>query len=160
MKYKILDIQWKEASLYGHPCTLISGHLGYSGSLQLLLDRRPALEDFTFKRYGNMFFAEVDSFVRIFRHEPGTTKGFAGSEYTLKFEDGEHTFKGSLWDPTSFDNTSGVPEYRAVSITDDKDIMKKGYTFYAGYITKKLYDELMELVKNSGVEPEPVKGRR
>lgn len=130
--------------LYGMPCTSISGHRGYSGSLQLLLDKRPVFEDYTFKRYGNMFFAENEGFVRVFLHRPGTTKGFAGSEYTLNFEEGPETFKGSLWDPTQFDDTSKIPEYRAVSITDEKDVMEKGYTFYAGYVIKKLYNELLD----------------
>jgi len=146
-KYRILDVQWKKAEIYGMPCTLIAGHRGYSGSLQLLLDKRPLLEDFTFKKYGNMFFAEVDGFVRVFLHEPGTTKGFAGSEWILNFEDGPKTFKGCLWEPTEFNDTSKVPEYRAVSITDDKEVMKRGHTFGAGYVTKELYDELLEKVE-------------
>jgi len=143
MKYTIHKVQWEKATIYGRPCTLISGHRGYSGSLQLLLDSRPTLTDFTFAEYGNMFYAENDGFVRVFQHVPGSTDGFAGREYTLNFDEGPRTFKGSLWDPTEFDDTSGIPKYRAVSITDSKDVMVRGHTFYAGYVTKELYHKLL-----------------
>ena len=143
MNYTILKVQWKKAMMYGSPSNLISGHRGYRGSIQLLLDKRPKLDDFTFVVYGNIFFAETGGFVRVFKHIPGSTDGFAGSEYTLNFDDGPKTFKGSLWDPKSHKDVSHVPEYRSVSITDEKDVMERGHTFFAGYVTKALYDNLI-----------------
>ena len=150
--YKILDIQWRESLWQGKPIKSISGHLVYNGTLELLLDKVPELKDFTFKRYGKFFYAEKDCFVKIYKYMPGSTDGFAGREVTLKFDDtGEITFKGSLWDPMSYTETikNGVPEYRAIAVTDEKEVMERGYTFYSAYITKELYLDLMELVENA-----------
>ena len=152
MKIEILDMQWKPKPK--RIDAIINGHLCYQGSLQLLLNYVPGHRDFLFKRCGNYFFAEQEGFVSVFLYKARGTQGFAGREITLNIEGaGEITFKGSLWDPTSFDDTSGLPEYRAVSLTDKKEVMERGHTFYAGYVTKELYEELMR----KAVPPEEVK---
>jgi hypothetical protein len=145
MATKILKIQYKKSSYMGHECRTISGHMSYDGMIQVLVDKIPL--DFDHKRIGSYLYAEIDGFVSIYKHEPGTTSGFGGRKITLTVEGGKVDYKGSLWDPFSVDNDN-VPEYRAISITDDPKVMEDGHTFYHFYVTKKLYDELCNKLKD------------
>ena len=133
---------------------LISGHLTYTGSLQVLVDKKTDAESRVYKKYGKYLYAEDDGFVSVYLHNPGSTQGFAGEKIKLNVEDEEKTFTGSLWDPTGYDDTSGLPEYRSVSLTDDPQVMEKGFTFWHAYITKFLYEELCKKVGAKN----PVKG--
>ena len=144
---KILDVKWKPINKQ-YNC-LISGHLTYSGTLQVLVDKK--IDTGVYKKYGAYLYAENDGFVSVYLHKPGTTQGFAGAKITLNIEGEQKTFKGSLWEPTGFDNTSILPEYRSISLTDDLEVMKRGHTFWHAYVTKSLYEELCKKVnvKNS-----------
>ncbi len=146
-KYRIKKIQYKKAEYNGRSVTLLSGHMGYKGSIQILVNEVPKGEDFVFRKIGVFLFAEKEGFVEIYRHDIGSTDGFAGREITLNVEGEEKTFKGSLWDPTGFDDMGEIPEYRSVSITDDPKVMETGYTFYSGYVTKKVYDKLAKKLR-------------
>jgi len=142
---KVLDVKWKplEKPYNG----LMSGHLTYNGYLQVLVDKRPDKDERVYKRYGDYLYSENDGFVSTYKHEKGTTEGFAGAVITLNIEGKQTTFKGSLWDATGYDDTSGLPEYRAISLTDDPEVMKKGHMFWHSYITKSLYEDLCKKVK-------------
>jgi len=148
-KFKIKKVKYKPATYNGKPVRLLSGHMVYSGTIQVLVNEVPKASDFEFKRIGKFLFAERDGFVKIFKHEPGSKDGFGGWELTLNVGGDRITYKGCLWDPMGFDDMSNVPEYRSVSITDDPEVMKVGYTFYSGYVTKKLYEKLC---KKAGVK--------
>ena len=141
---KIIRTQYRSSTLFGKPCKTIAGHMKYDGKLQLLVDEMPKLASMEFKRYPPFLFAEQEGFVRIYEHKPGTKDGFAGREIQLNVEGELILFKGDLWDPMGFSDVSHVPEYRAVSITTESEVMAHGFTFYAGYVVKQLYDKLME----------------
>ena len=141
---KILDVKWKPMDkLYSG---LISGHLNYSGTLHVLVDKRVNVENRVYKKYGKYLYSEDDGFVSVYLHNPGSTRGFAGAKNTLNVEGEQKTFVGSLWDPTGYDDTTGLPEYRSVSLTDDPQVMEKGFTFFHAYVTKSLYEELCEKI--------------
>lgn len=139
---EILQCRWKpmRPGLTG----IIHGHLMYTGTLQVLVDRLPEVRKAVHRRIGKYLYAEQDGWVSVYLHRPGSTGGFAGREIALNIEGKEKAFHGSLWGPTEFDDTSGLPEYRAVTITDRPDVMERGYTFCGYYVTKVFFDQLLE----------------
>ncbi|MGD2065841.1 MAG: hypothetical protein PVI43_01560 [Candidatus Bathyarchaeota archaeon] len=140
-KVIILKSKYKESLLYGKPCKTIAGHLKYDGMIQLLVDEIPHNE-MVFRWYGKFLYAEKYGYVRVYHHKPGTKDGFAGRSITININGNKTTFNGDLWDPTGFSKMESVPEYRAVCITEDLAAYNRGYTFYAGYVTKELYEKI------------------
>lgn len=135
--------------LYGTKCNTLSGHRAYQYTLKILVDEIPH-DEMVFKKYGPFLYAEKEGFVRIYKHEPGTTNGFAGRTIALNVEGRPMAFTGSLWDPMSYrqQKENNVPSYRACSVTTKQRVMELGYTFYAGYLTKQLYYNLWNAAMN------------
>ncbi len=126
---------------------ILSGHLTYNGTLQLLVDKIPEVE---YERIGNYFYGEKDGYCSVYEYQKGSTDGFAGRTITLKIKGGGNVdFKGSLWDPML--KPENIPEYRHISITTDAEVFERGYTFYGGKITTKLWDKLLKKLKVKAV---------
>lgn len=140
---EIIKSKWKPSGIKNGGI-LHNGRV-YNGTLELLVDKIPKVE---FEQKGLFYYGEKDGYVEVYKHEPGSTRGFAGRDITLKFKDGsEKTFHGSLWDPF------GIPKelnWFNVSITEDPKVFEKGWTYYGGKITIDLAKKLIEKLN-----PEP-----
>ena len=134
---KILKSEWKPSPNMG---IIATGNMVYPGSLHLLVDEIPKV---IFKKMGHFFYGEADGYVRLYKHEKGTTDGFGGRTITLNIEGvGEMDFKGCLWDPFSIPDD--IPKFFCVGITTDPKAFERGHTYTAGKITWGLAKEIID----------------
>ena len=137
---EILEVQWRPELNYS---SVIAGHKHYRGQLELLVDSYPTFD--SYRKIGNYFWAEDGPFISVYLHRPNSKDGFAGRTIELTMVDGSvQGFHGSLWGPTEFDNTSELPEYDHVAVTDSQKVMRDGHTFYAMSIKSDAWQDLYE----------------
>jgi hypothetical protein len=111
--------------------------------LEVLLSEFP---NHRYKKLGQFYYSNVHGFMSVFEHNPKDNQGFAGRAFTLTMLNGEQkTFKGTLWDPWK------VPkeiDFQKISITTEKEVWERGFTFYSGKVDLLTYDYLINLVNN------------
>lgn len=89
---KIIKTKWKPSGIKNGGI-LHNGRV-YNGSLELLVDKIPEAE-VKFEKFGLFYYGEKNGYVSVYKHEPGSTKGFAGRKIILKMKDGtSETFNG------------------------------------------------------------------
>lgn len=103
--------------------------------------KRPAT-----RHEGTFYWAECEGEVSFFAHNPRYEAGYGGSTFTLKVhgEDEPRKVKGPWSSRPSVAMRYGAPPCIDVSITDDPDTFRRGYTFTHSYITLALIEEYLE----------------
>lgn len=140
---KILQAKWKPVR--EGRTEILHGDTSYNGALQILVDEIPMPKC---RWIGRFIYGEEDGFCEVYEYIPGSTEAFGGATITIDFEDGQkENFKGSLWDPFRIPDT--IPEHRCISITIDPKVMKQGRTFLSGKITKGLFDQIIDGLKET-----------
>jgi len=136
---EVLKAIWVPSNVH-----IISGPFVSDGSLKLLLNKLPNWDNVVYTRHENCIVAELEKFIRVYVHRPGTGDGFGGKEISLNLNnEGTVLFRGSLWSPTSSrDIPDSVPDFGPVSITDDPLVLLRGFTYYSAHILAPWYDEL------------------
>lgn len=117
--------------------------------LQILVDnihREDKVYDVIEDENGATYLSVTDGIVSFFYHNPKNEHGYGDRTFNLTMRDGtERVVKG----PWSSNNSwirqlFGVDSFH-VSYTEDPEVFKRGYTFYAGDITIDLAQEAMKL---------------
>ncbi|HRR49605.1 MAG TPA: hypothetical protein P5293_06605 [Bacteroidales bacterium] len=112
--------------------------------LQILVDKMPDFDDLLYEKKDGLYFAEKDGYVSFFVYtKPG--EGFGGRVFPITLTDGTKVdLKGPWSSRAGVMNKAGFEPCLDVHLTDDPEVWKRGYTFYAAHVTKKLVDEYLD----------------
>jgi hypothetical protein len=125
-----------------------------SPQFKLLVDKIPSYEERIYdeKRVdaGTLYFAEQDGFVDFMYHTPRNENGYGGRKWTIKVRksDGnieERVVKGPWSSNSPAMNGAGFHPSVECTITDEPDVWKRGFTFYAGHVTYELAQEAAKM---------------
>ena len=132
---KVLDVSlW----LYGKDC--LNSH-----DLQILVDKIPEDNELRFHRKDGLYYAEKDGYVKYFYWSgKGNDGGFYGREFEITMKDGSKVILKGPWSSRCSVMNKYFKNCIEVSITDDPEAFKRGYTFMAGAITVELAREVLE----------------
>ncbi len=129
------------ASLWVYPKNVANYH-----RLEILVDRIPSRNEMRFERKGNLYYAEKEGYVEFYSWSgKGNDGGFYGREFPIIMKDGSKVILKGAWSSRSgVINKFFKPHCMEVSITDEVEAFKRGYTFYAGAITVDLAKEVVK----------------
>lgn len=108
---------------------------GYANDpeIKVLVDEIP--KDFIYEKRGSLYFAEKEGCVRFFYYER-PDRGYGGTKFELKMEDGSTVILKGPWSSNSMTmNGAGFNPSIEVAMTEEVEVFKRGYTFYAGAMT-------------------------
>lgn len=101
----------------------------------IVVDRKPV---FVYTQEGNFLHAHDGGFYNFYNIEPGTTRAFAGSEFTINLADGtQRVCKGDTWGCGG--KVDGVPLMQVGYATLDK--LKECHVYYGGTMAVSKYTE-------------------
>lgn len=138
---KVLDakVDWKE-------------QYGNDPKLQVLVDSIPSSNEMVYESALNdeLWYAEKGGYVSFYAGHPDKDgDGYGGRSYTLKTTDGEVVLTGPYSSRASVLNKHNLIQCVDVSITTDKSVLEKGYTFTSGSITVEKAREAMEHIEGA-----------
>lgn len=129
-----------------------------SPSAEILVDRVPDMDEFRYTFMpvdktnpdgGRYYYAELNGFVSFFfargpyTEEDGVVlsnpdQGYGGRHFKLQMVNGEtHILRGPWSSNSSAMRIAGFPICVEVSYTDDPEAWKRGYTFFAGAVSRE-----------------------
>jgi hypothetical protein len=128
-----------KASLRAHSGgTLAAGRRGPTGfSIELLLDRLPALEEYRYKTvhaHGcTWYIGLVDGVARFFCHNPRDESGYGGRTFTGLLENGSSFQVKGPWSsgPSEINSFNVIPPVVEASGTTSEDDFNRGWTLYS-----------------------------
>lgn len=125
-----------------------------SPQFKLLVDKIPSIEELVYDEKrdgaGTMYFAEKDGYVDFMYHTPRNENGYGGRKWTIKVRKSggsveERIVKGPWSSNSPAMNGAGYHPSVEVTITDDPDVWKRGFTFYAGHVTYEVAQEAAQM---------------
>jgi len=124
--------------------------------INLLVDRIPDRSEMRFANQGSHWFSNHEGYVRYFGWEPGRNNGgYYGDSFDIIMEDeSKVTLLGPWSSRSSVMNKIGFAPSLEVSITDDLEVMTRGYTFYAAAVTVELLRPVLAKINERLVEVE------
>jgi hypothetical protein len=117
---------------------------GYANdpSIYVLLKNIPNLDELRYRERNNCYFAEKDGYVNFF-HYVKPDRGFGGREFPIIMEDGtKKILKGPWSSRAGCMNRMGFAPCIDVFYTDNSKAWERGYTFFLGALTVKLFDNI------------------
>jgi hypothetical protein len=110
--------------------------------LEVLVDKLPDEKSVPMRKIAHpddltcdLYWGELDGYVRFFFHDPNNARGFAGHNFDMHMEDGSVVSIHGPWSSRAGAMNRHFPHSVDVSITDEPGAFEKGYTFYSGHIT-------------------------
>lgn len=104
--------------------------------LELLLSRRPRLEEHRFEQRQDCYYSEVDGVCSFFSWDGRPDRGYGGATFTLTMLDGSTKDLVGPWSSSSqVMNSLGFGPCTEVNVTDDPESYERGFTFSASAVT-------------------------
>jgi len=112
--------------------------------IQVLVDEIPKIDDMLFSVNGNLYYSEIDGYVRFFYYNrPGD--GYSGQIYHLRLDNGKQIDLVGPWSSrASVMNDVGFAHCTEVSLTTEPETMIKGHTFFGGAMSVSVLREAMK----------------
>lgn len=139
---KVLDakVEWNE-------------DIGNRPKLEVLVDDYPNSKSMVYESAENeqLWYAEQNGYVNFFSGSPDESgRGYSGRSFILKTVDGrEVTLDGPFSSRAGVMNKKGFGPCVDVRITNDPNVLDKGYTFSSGAITLTKAKEAIEHVEEA-----------
>lgn len=106
-----------------------------SPTLQLLVDKIPPLENLRYQERNGIFYSELEGYVSFFYYR-SAGEGYGGRKFLITMTDGTKKELIGPWSSRAGAvNSVGFGPCVDVSIADNLESYKRGYTFLAGAVT-------------------------
>jgi len=87
--------------------------------IEVLVDKIPPAEDFLFEKRGDLYFAMVDGYVKMFAWHGKPDNGFGGSKFDINMIDGSKATLIGPWSSGSYaTNAAGFPHSIEVNVAE------------------------------------------
>lgn len=116
--------------------------------MKVLVDRIPKMEELRYIYKDGLYYGELDGYVRfLYKMGDRQEEGFGGTHYAITLVNGERKILKGPWSSRAgVANQLGFGPCADVSMTEEKSVMERGYTFYGGgAITLPLLEEAAKI---------------
>lgn len=128
---------------------------GNSPELEVQVDNIPDRSEIIYQSTDNrkLWYGETDGYANFFAGHPDNPgDGYGSRKFTLQTENGEVVLTGPYSSRAGVINMKGFGPVVGVKLTDDPDVIDRGYTFLSGSITLEKAQEAVDMVEGLTLE--------
>lgn len=116
-------------------------------AIRALVNRIPETNDLRYRKKGHLYYAELDGFASFFSYN-GPGEGYGGACFRVILEDGTvEVLKGPWSSSPSTVNAAGFGPCLPLTVTEEPEVWRRGYTFFAAACTVAWARNVLDLMK-------------
>jgi hypothetical protein len=122
---------------------------GNTPMLELLVDKIPHQSDLRYSMHNNIYYAELDGYVRFYWWEgPHNNRGYGGTEFKITMVDGKDVILKGPWSSNSSSvNKAGFGPCIEVALFDNLTMYQSNQAYYGGTVTIQLLNQYLDVIE-------------